>query len=435
MSTGELFKGPDFRPLAERLRPATIDAFVGQSHLIGENSPLRQSILQNSLHSMILWGPPGCGKTTLAFLLGTCKGYYLHKLSAVMATVKDVREAVDQAKQRALVQQLKTILFLDEVHRFNKAQQDAFLPFIEDGTIIFVGATTENPSFSLNNALLSRTRLYVFKALQPADLQQLANKAFNELQIEVGVDALDDLVVAADGDGRQLINLIDSTVAMQKAANCDFQTALKLSFEGQIKRFDNKGDAFYDLISALQKSIRGSNPHAALYYFCRMVEGGCDINYILRRLTIIASEDIGNADPRALSIAIDGWQAYERIGAPQGYINIAQVITYLASAAKSNASYQALNQAMADVKKHPSYPVPNHLVNAPTQLMKSLEKGKNYRYAHDEPYAYAAGEQYFPVEMGEQTYYQPNERGLEIKIREKLEFLKSLDELAWKQKK
>lgn len=427
MVTGELFQSPDFRPLAERLRPQNIDDFVGQTHILGKQSPLRQSIVSNNVHSMILWGPPGCGKTTLANLLGQCQGYHLVKLSAVMATVKDVRTAVDEAKKRAQSQQLKTILFLDEVHRFNKAQQDAFLPFIEDGTLIFVGATTENPSFSLNNALLSRTRLYVFKRLENDDLAQLATRAFSELNLTLEAGVLDDLLLAADGDGRRLINIIDSTVAMKDAANCDFATALKLSFENQLKRFDNKGDDFYDLISALQKCIRGSNPHAALYYFCRMIEGGGGYCLYFTAFDHHCIRNIGNADPRALSVAIDGWQAFERIGAPQGYINVAQVINYLACAPKSNASYNALNQAMADVKNNQSYPVPNHLVNAPTQLMKTLEKGKGYRYAHNEPHAYAAGETYFPAEMGEREYYLPNERGLEIKIKDKLEFLKQLD--------
>ncbi len=417
----------DFRPLAEKLRPQTIDDFVGQDHILGKHSALRKSIESGKIHSMILWGPPGCGKTTLASLLANIGEYKLIKLSAVVIGVKEVRAEIEAAKKRAKTLGQKTILFLDEVHRFNKSQQDAFLPYIEDGTITFIGATTENPSFSLNNALLSRARTYIFKPLSEQALSKLAQKAAKELQITIDQDSLEKLCQLADGDGRKLINLIETTTATIEATSLPFAEALQQSIEHNLRQFDNKGDMFYDLISAIHKSIRGSNPHAAMYWFCRMIDGGCDLNYLARRLTIIASEDIGNADPRALPLAISGWQAYERIGSPEGHINLAQVVNYLACAAKSNASYKAYKQAMADVKSNPSYPVPNHLVNAPTQLMKSLNKGKGYRYAHDEPNAYAAGETYFPEAMGEQEYYKPNPRGLEIKILEKLRKLKKLD--------
>ncbi len=430
-SNNDLFtQQNDFRPLAEKLRPKTIDDFVGQDHILGKHSALRKSIESGKIHSMILWGPPGCGKTTLASLLANTGEYKLVKLSAVIIGVKEVRAEIESAKKRATTLGQKTILFLDEVHRFNKSQQDAFLPYIEDGTITFIGATTENPSFSLNNALLSRARTYVFKPLSESALCQLAEKAAKELDINIDQDSLEKLSQLADGDGRKLINLIETTTATVEATQLPFAEALQQSIEHNLRRFDNKGDMFYDLISAIHKSIRGSNPHAAMYWFCRMIDGGCDLNYLARRLTIIASEDIGNADPRALPLAISGWQAYERIGSPEGHINLAQVVSYLACAAKSNASYKAYNQAMAEVKSSPSYPVPNHLVNAPTKLMKSLNKGKGYRYAHDEPNAYAAGETYFPTELGEREYYRPNPRGLEIKILEKLKKLKALDNAA-----
>ncbi len=431
IQSGDLFmQNGDFRPLAERLRPRKLDDFVGQSHIFGKNSPLRKSIESGNIHSMILWGPPGCGKTTLASMLAISGEYKLVKLSAVIIGVKEVRAEIDAAKKRANMFGQKTILFLDEVHRFNKAQQDAFLPYIEEGTIIFIGATTENPSFSLNNALLSRARTYVFKPLDTDALAELTQKAAKELGIEIDTDSVEKLALLADGDGRKLINLIETTAATQTATSLSFGRALKQSIEHNLRRFDNQGDMFYDLISALHKSIRGSNPHAAIYWFSRMVDGGCDLNYLARRLTIIASEDIGNADPRALPLAISAWQAYERIGSPEGHINLAQVVTYLSCAAKSNASYKAYKTALAEVKELPSYPVPNHLVNAPTKLMKELNKGKGYRYAHDEPNAYAAGENYFPDEMTPREYYQPNPRGLEIKIAEKLALLKKWDNEA-----
>ncbi len=378
MTANDLFSQPsnhspanDFRPLAERLRPKTINDFVGQVHILGAQSPLRKSLEQGKLHSMILWGPPGCGKTTLASMLAV-GDYKLVKLSAVVIGVKEVRAEIEAAKKRAQLFGQKTILFLDEVHRFNKAQQDAFLPYIEDGTIIFIGATTENPSFSLNNALLSRARTYVFKALDNEALNTLTQKAAKTLEIEIDAESAEQLVLLADGDGRKLINLIETTAAAQAATQSSFSESLKQALEHNVRQFDNKGDIFYDLISAMHKSIRGSNPHAAMYWFCRMVDGGCDLNYLARRLTVIASEDIGNADPRALPLALAGWQAFERIGSPEGHINLAQVVNYLACAPKSNASYLAYKTALSDVRDNPSYPVPNHLVNAPTQLMKSL---------------------------------------------------------------
>lgn len=428
MQDGDLFaERRDFRPLADKLRPKTLDDFVGQSHILSTDSALRKSIESGNVHSMILWGPPGCGKTTLASMLAVNGDYKLVKLSAVVIGVKEVRAEIADAQKRAAMFKQKTILFLDEVHRFNKSQQDAFLPYIEDGTIIFIGATTENPSFSLNNALLSRSRTYVFKPLDTDALKILIAKAATVLDIDIDADSAEKLALLADGDGRKLINLIETTAAAQTATGLSFAMSLKQSIEHNLRRFDNKGDIFYDLISAIHKSIRGSNPHAAMYWFCRMIDGGCDLNYLARRLTVIASEDIGNADPRALPLAIAGWQAFERIGSPEGHINLAQVVNYLACAAKSNASYMAYNEALAEVKSTPSHPVPNHLVNAPTKLMKELNKGKGYRYPHDEPNAYAAGETYFPQEMGERQYYRPNPRGLEIKIAEKLELLQSWD--------
>ncbi len=427
--SGDLFANrADFRPLAERLRPQTLDDFVGQAHILGAQSALRQSIARGDLHSMILWGPPGCGKTTLASLLAVSGNYKLVKLSAVAIGVKEVRVQIEAAKKRADLFGQKTLLFLDEVHRFNKAQQDAFLPYIEDGTITFIGATTENPSFSLNNALLSRARTYVFKALDDPALKVLISKASQTLGLTIDDDSANTLARLADGDGRQLLNLIETTASVQTVNAESFADTLEQAVAHNLRRFDNRGDDFYDLISALHKSIRGSNPHAALYWFARMVDGGCDIHYLARRLTVIASEDIGNADPRALPLAMAGWQAFERIGSPEGHINLAQVVSYLACAPKSNASYMAYKAAMQDVRDNPSHPVPNHLVNAPTALMKSLNKGKGYRYAHDEPNAYAAGERYFPDAMGEREYYHPNPRGLEIKIAEKLALLKQWDE-------
>ncbi|PID66493.1 MAG: recombination factor protein RarA [Gammaproteobacteria bacterium] len=433
MESGDLFmQDGDFRPLAERLRPKRLDDFVGQSHILGKTSALRQSIEGGNIHSMVLWGPPGCGKTTLASMLAVSGEYKLVRLSAVVVGVKEVRSEIEAAKKRAAMFGQKTILFLDEVHRFNKAQQDAFLPYIEDGTIIFIGATTENPSFSLNNALLSRARTYVFKPLDQAALSHLTQKAADELDIDIDSESTEKLLLLADGDGRKLINLIETTAAAQASSKLSFARALQQSIEHNLRRFDKQGDIFYDLISAVHKSVRGSNPHAAIYWFCRMVDGGCDLNYLARRLTVIASEDIGNADPRALPLAIAGWQAYERLGSPEGHINLAQVVTYLACAAKSNASYKAYQTALADVRQQPSHPVPNHLLNAPTKLMKELNKGKGYRYAHDEPNAYAAGENYFPDEMPPREYYHPNPRGLEIKIAEKLALLKQWDNKAQK---
>ncbi len=354
MESADLFSdlGNDFRPLAERLRPRRLDDFVGQAHILGADAPLRKSIASGNIHSMILWGPPGCGKTTLASMLAVSGDYKLVKLSAVVVGIKEVRAEIAAAKKRAAMFTQKTILFLDEVHRFNKSQQDAFLPYIEDGTIIFIGATTENPSFSLNNALLSRTRTYVFKPLAADALAQLTERAADVLHIDIDEESIKVLTQLADGDGRKLINLIETTVAAQTADELSFAQALQQSIEHNLRRFDNKGDIFYDLISAMHKSIRGSNPHAAMYWFCRMVDGGCDLHYLARRLTVIASEDIGNADPRALPLAIAGWQAYERIGSPEGHINLAQVVNYLACAAKSNASYMAYNAALADVKAH-----------------------------------------------------------------------------------
>lgn len=419
------------KPLAERLRPMTLSEFVGQAALLAEDQPLRRAVETGTLHSMILWGPPGCGKTTFANLLAH-EHAELVKLSAVTAGVKDVRQVIDLAKEN-LRYGKQTVLFLDEVHRFNKAQQDVLLPHIENGTIVFVGATTENPSFALNNALLSRARTYVFQALDDDALRTLLNRALTECELTATETEAKTLLKMADGDGRQLLNLVETVAqAIQITPELTLMDALTQASKHSVRRFDNKGDHFYDLISALHKSVRGSNPHAAMYWFARMVDGGCDLHYLARRLAVMASEDIGNADPRALDVAMNAWQAYERIGSPEGHINLAQAVSYLACAAKSNASYMAYNEALSDVKNLPSYPVPNHLCNAPTTLMKDIGKGKGYRYAHDEPNAYAAGEHYFPEDMLPRTYYRPSERGVEIKIKEKLALLAALDEEAGK---
>lgn len=413
------------KPLASRCRPTTLENFVGQQHLLAQGKPLRLAIDSGLTHSMILWGPPGTGKTTLANIIAHASDAILESISAVFSGVKDIRDVVARAKSRT---EQRTILFVDEVHRFNKSQQDAFLPYIEDGTFIFIGATTENPSFSLNNALLSRARVYVLNALTTEDLLPIIQQALIELHVCMPDECQQQLATIADGDARRCLNLLE--IATQVAASqqtTEINSAIvKSVIEGKhTRRFDNKGEDFYDQISALHKSVRGTDPDAALYWFARMIDGGCDPLYIARRVVRMATEDIGNADPRALQMALNAWQTYERLGSPEGELAIAQAIIYCAACAKSNATYVAYKNALKAVKEHGSQPVPKHLRNAPTQLMKSLDYGKNYRYAHDEKDAYAAGEKYFPDAMPEINFYQPTDRGLEIKIKQKLASLKS----------
>lgn len=421
---------PDtLQPLAARMRPQRLEEFTGQRHLLAADKPLYRAIQAGRLHSMILWGPPGTGKTTLAHLISQYAQAHFMTLSAVLAGVKDIRAAMEQAKQNT---QRRSILFVDEVHRFNKAQQDAFLPYVEDGTITFIGATTENPSFELNNALLSRARVYVLKSLQSEDIIGLLQRALDsEPGFNGGLSCapalLQKLAQSADGDARRALNLLE--IAADLATDEITETVLhEVLAGGTTRRFDKGGEAFYDQISALHKAVRGSAPDAALYWLMRMLDGGCDPLYIARRVVRMASEDIGNADPRALRLALDAWDVLERLGSPEGELALAQAVLYLAVAAKSNAVYMAFKAALKEVRDSGSLEVPLHLRNAPSKLMKQLDYGKHYRYAHDEPDAYAAGENYFPEALQGRRYYYPAERGLEIKIAEKLAFLRRLDE-------
>lgn len=405
--------------------------YIGQSHLTGPGKALQQVVAKNAIHSMIFWGPPGSGKTTLALLLAANADAEVEQLSAVLAGVKEIREVVAKAKQR----QGKTVLFVDEVHRFNKAQQDAFLPFVEDGTIILIGATTENPSFALNNALLSRCRVYVLKPMQSEEIENILQHAMldcerglGSLKLTAHTEVLRKMADYADGDARQALTYLE--IAADFAEEIDGErviTADSLSniMQGRTQRFDRQGEAFYDQISALHKSIRGSDPDAALYWLSRMLIGGCDPQYLARRLVRFASEDIGNADPRALELTLNAWQVYERVGSPEGEIALAQATVYMACCAKSNAIYTAFNAAWDDAEKYGSLEVPLHLRNAPTRLMKQLGFGKNYRYAHDEEGGFAAGENYWPEGMSKKVYYNPVDRGLEIKIAEKLRKLRA----------
>ncbi|MEG3221190.1 replication-associated recombination protein A [Vibrio gigantis] len=427
----------DFRPLAARMRPETVEQYIGQQHILGPGKPLRRALEAGHIHSMILWGPPGTGKTTLAEVAANYANAEVERVSAVTSGVKDIRIAIEKARENKQAGR-RTILFVDEVHRFNKSQQDAFLPHIEDGTVTFIGATTENPSFELNNALLSRARVYKLTSLNTDDISLVIRQAIEDKQRGLGDvpahfadNVLDRLAELVNGDARMSLNYLELLYDMAED-NDKGEKAITLQLLAEVvgekvARFDNKGDIWYDLISAVHKSIRGSNPDAALYWSARMIAAGCDPLYIVRRLLAIASEDIGNADPRAMQVAMSAWDCFTRIGPAEGERAIAQAVVYLACAPKSNAVYTAWKQALTDAHNLPEYEVPHHLRNAPTTLMKDMGYGQEYRYAHDEPGAYAAGEKYLPPEMGEKQYYFPTKRGLETKIGEKLDYLADLD--------
>jgi putative ATPase len=433
----DLFSTSHYEPLAARLRPLCLADYIGQEHILGEGKALRTALEEGLPHSMVLWGPPGVGKTTLAKIVAELSDANFEVLSAVMAGVKDIRAAVERAKIAQSQYNRKTLLFVDEVHRFNKAQQDAFLPYVEDGTVIFIGATTENPSFELNNALLSRVRVYVLRSLGERSLHDLLDRALTDVDKGYGsrhivIDEEMKLAIAraADGDARRALNLLEIAVDLgdqQGDKTLVSEATLQEVLQESTRRFDKGGDVFYEQISALHKAVRGSSPDAALYWCMRMLDGGCDPVYIARRLLRMASEDIGNADPRALDIAMSAWQAFDRLGSPEGELAIAQAVIYLASAAKSNAVYQAYNLVKTEIKSSASYEVPNHLRNAPTQLMKDMDYGMEYRYAHSEPMGYAAGENYLPEDLHDRQYYFPVERGLESKIKQKLDHLRELD--------
>ncbi len=428
-----LFDSTPPPPLAEALRPKTIEEVIGQTHLLASGKPLNLAFGSGQPHSMILWGPPGVGKTTLARLSAKAFDRDFIAISAVLAGVKEIRESIEQAQQNMAQYGRQTILFVDEIHRFNKSQQDALLPHVESGLFTFIGATTENPSFEVNSALLSRAQVYVLKSLSSTELRQLFDRAHQHAMptIEFDAAAIDSLITNADGDARRLLNLVEQIsnalagigASITKIDQAFIDNALTV----HARRFDKGGDQFYDQISALHKSVRGSNPDAALYWFCRMLDGGADPRYLARRIIRMAWEDIGLADPRAIQLANDAAQTYERLGSPEGELALGQAVIYLAVASKSNASYMAFNAARTYVANDQSKPVPNHLRNAPTKLMKEMGHGKEYRYAHDEAHGYAAGESYLPEGMSEPHWYQPVERGLETQIAEKMAFLRKLD--------
>lgn len=417
------------QPLAEILRPKTIDDVIGQDHLLGDDCPIRNAVMSNKLPSIILWGPPGVGKTSIAFAIANSVNYEFISLSAVLSGVKDIREAVDKANFNKDQNQKKTMLFIDEVHRFNKSQQDAFLPHVENGLFTFIGATTENPSFEVNSALLSRCQVYILNSLSNEALKTILNKALSiQENIKLDEPSTEFIIEYANGDGRRLLNLVEIIYfySKDKPIEVDMDLIKKIA-SSSYRRFDKGGEQFYDQISALHKSVRGSDPDASIYWLQRMLDGGADPLYLARRIIRIAIEDIGLADPRAQTIALEAYQIFERLGTPEGELALTNAVLYLAAAPKSNAAYQAYNMSKAYVSDHNNYDVPIHLRNAPTKLMKDIGYGKEYRYAHNEPHAYAAGEKYFPDELDPIQFYSPANRGLEIKINEKLNFLKDLD--------
>ena len=429
----DLFETEQLEPLASRMRPKSLDRFFGQDHLLAPGKLLRKAIEENRLHSMVFWGPPGVGKTTLAKLIAHQCDVHIQMLSAVFSGVKDIRAAVQQAQINQQRSARKTVLFVDEIHRFSKSQQDAFLPYVEDGTVIFIGATTENPSFELNNALLSRARVYTLKSLTEKDMLALLEQAlfdeqlgYGSTEIDISMDNKSRIAKAADGDARRCLNLLETAIDM---AGDDSVTdeIIQQVITGQSKRYDKGGDIYYDQISALHKSVRGSSPDAALYWYARMLDAGCDPLYVARRLVAIASEDIGNADPRALELTLNAWDVFVRLGPAEGERAIAHAVVYCASAPKSNAIELAFHAAKQLVRETGSLDVPLHLRNAPTKLMSQMGFGEEYRYAHNEPEAYAAGENYFPEDLKFQKLYSPNESGLEGKIKARLEYLKLLD--------